>query len=141
MTSVHCLICNDTGFKDHATFATEPCDHLQLPPLPDLLPCPNPACGSDRVAYTSDPRTGKTITCRACGLSTTQGGQDVQYATWNGLLRLADGEPKAWLYVSRNGDKELILNRHTEYAGRLRELGYAEIALYAGATGNDARHE
>lgn len=132
MTLPHCLMCDDTGYKDHASFRMEPCNHLQLPPLPGLLPCPNPACRSERVTYNDDPRTGRSITCHACGLSTTQGCQDHQYATWNGLNRLDLGPPKAWLYASRFGDRELIFNRNTEYAVRLREQGYSETPLYAG---------
>ncbi len=134
MTLPHCLICDDTGFKDHASFRMEPCDHLQLPPLPALKPCPNPSCGSTRIVFRADPRTGQKITCRDCGLSTTQGGQDHQYATWNSLPRLVDPKPRAWLYVSRFGDAELIFNRSTEYAVRLREQGYSEDPLYCGVT-------
>jgi hypothetical protein len=116
----------------------ERCDHLQLLPLPELLPCPNPTCRSDRVSYTADAHTGRSITCRACGLSTTQGGQDHQYATWNGLIRLDPGPPKAWLYTSRFGDRELIFNRNTEYAARLREHGYCEAALFVGVPTENA---
>jgi len=132
VTLPHCRMCDDTGYKDHTSFRMEPCDHVQLLPLPELLPCPNPACRSDRVSFKADPRTGQSITCHACGLSTTQGGQDHHYATWNGLVRLDPGPPKAWLYVSRFGDAELIFNRSTEYAARLREQGYFEAALFVG---------
>lgn len=131
MTLPHCLICDDTGFKDHASFRMEPCDHLLLPPLPELLPCPHPSCRSTRVSYKAHPRTGQSVSCRDCGLSTTQGGQDQQYATWNSLLRVDPGPPKAWLYVG-SGGAELIFNRNTEYAVRLREHGYSETPLYAG---------
>lgn len=137
MTLPHCLICADTGFKDHASFRMEPCDHLQLPPLPALKPCPNPSCGSTRIVFRSDPSTGQTIACRDCGLSTTEGGQDHQYATWNGLLRADIGPPRAWLYTSRFGDAELIFNRNTEYAVRLREQGYCEAPLYLGVPRNE----
>lgn len=129
-----CGICRDTGFEDHAGYRLIPCDHMApLPPLPDLLPCPNPNCEGSAPRYKNGPKTGEYIMCMGCGLSVTDGGQNRLYATWNGLLRCDPGPPKAWLYANRFGDAELIFNRNTEYATRLREQGYSEDPLYLGA--------
>lgn len=142
MTLPACLMCDDKGYKDHGGLCLDPCDHMQLPPLPELKPCPNPACRSTRVHYKADLRGAQSITCRDCGLSTTMGGQDHQYAMWNGLLRADPGPPKAWLYANKHGDAELIFNRNTEYAVRLREQGYSEDPLYVGVpmTGREAEN-
>lgn len=87
MKKPDCIMCDDTGFKDHAGSRLDPCDHLQLPPLPDLLPCPNPVCGSTNVAFRANMRGAQWISCADCSLSISDGGQDRQYAAWNGLLR------------------------------------------------------
>lgn len=128
-----CTMCDDTGFKDHAGLRLDPCDHQQPPALPNLLPCPNPTCGSTDVRFRSNTRGAQWISCGGCSLSVSDGNQDRQYATWNGLLRLEQCQPKAWVYENRFGDAELIFNRNTEYASRLREQGYSEDPLYLGA--------
>lgn len=133
MIQPHCPMCGDSGFKDHAGLRLDPCDHQLPEPLPELLPCPNPACGSSDVRFRSNTRGAQWISCSACSLSVSDGNQDRQYATWNGLLRPDARPPKAWIYENEFGDAELIFNRNTEYAARLREQGYSEDPLYLGA--------
>lgn len=87
MTEPDCIMCDGTGFKDNAGLRLEPCDHQQPQPLPELLPCPNPACGSTDVRFRSNIRGAQWISCGGCSLSISDGNQDRQYAAWNGLLR------------------------------------------------------
>ncbi|EJL30085.1 hypothetical protein [Novosphingobium sp. AP12] len=132
MTTPSCPMCNDTGYKDDASLRLDPCDHQRPPALPALLPCPNPACGSTDVHFRSNRRGAQWISCGGCSLSVSDGNQDRQHATWNGLLRPDARPPKAWIYENHFGDAELIFNRDTEYAARLREQGYSEDPLYLG---------
>lgn len=95
MTLPDCLMCDDTGFKDHAGLRLDPCNHVQLPPLPDLLPCPNPNCDRSDPRYRASAKGGQYVACGGCGLMVTDGGQDRLYATWNGLLRAPLPQPQS----------------------------------------------